>query len=626
MKLALSSLLLGAASAFACGPFFPNTVLDQPAATLQAAPIATFARELEPLRIPSNLRAISNDTAVAAQNDFRAAELNHEPLTQFADYQRGADLWRAGNTNDARAAWTALLKRPANERRYRSTWAAFMIGKSHLATDPAKSIPWFRRTRELAADGFLDTLGLAASSLGWEAQAELRQNRLERASTLYLQQLSTGDGTAVQSLRIIAERTLAADPREILRYAHSSPLNQVVTAWLVSRETPPPAARAWLVAVEDAGVINLNGADRLAWLAYQTGDAVCAVRWLKRARTDTPIGQWIRAKLLLRDGKLEEGTALLAKLVRQFPQNNDWHGAYKGWHCLVEESGNSEITPRPTQNLVAGELAVLQMSRCQFTDALDLLLRSDYWWDAAYVAERVLSTDELKRYVDQRWPKLEHEAWNYDNFNASREVRWLLARRLARLGRLDEARPYYPERFGTEFDKYAAALRAGKTAAALWEAARQARYWGMTLLSTELDPDWHCVAGQYAFGTTLSNRLQIAANRLKDEDLVTCTERQLVEQQQPTTINERFHYRYLAANLAWDAAQLMPDNNDDTARVLCEAGTWLKNRDPKAADRFYKELVKRCGKTELGKAADKKRWFPPISEPNRATETPPPNS
>jgi hypothetical protein len=30
---------------------------------------------------------------------------------------------------------------------------------------------------------------------------------------------------------------------------------------------------------------------------------------------------------------------------------------------------------------------------------------------------------------------------------------------------------------------------------------------------------------------------------------------------------------------------------------------------PTAADRFCKALVNRCGQTELGKAAAKRRWF-----------------
>src|SRR5439155_1464416 len=62
----------------------------------------------------------------------------------------------------------------------------------------------------------------------------------------------------------------------------------------------------------------------------------------------------------------------------------------------------------------------------------------------------------------------------------------------------------------------------------------------------------------------------------------------------------RFHYRYQAAFLALDAARLLPDNSDETARILCTAGSWLKNRDPQTADLFYKALVRRCRKTALG--------------------------
>ncbi len=58
------------------------------------------------------------------------------------------------------------------------------------------------------------------------------------------------------------------------------------------------------------------------------------------------------------------------------------------------------------------------------------------------------------------------------------------------------------------------------------------------------------------------------------------------------------------------AAQLMPNNTDETARALCTAGTWLKDRDPEGADQFYKALVRRCRKTAMGQQADVLRWFP----------------
>ena len=66
--------------------------------------------------------------------------------------------------------------------------------------------------------------------------------------------------------------------------------------------------------------------------------------------------------------------------------------------------------------------------------------------------------------------------------------------------------------------------------------------------------------------------------------------------------------------MALDSAKLLPDNEDETARILCTAGSWLKNRDPQTADLFYKALVRRCRKTALAAEADRKRWFPRLDE------------
>ena len=76
----------------------------------------------------------------------------------------------------------------------------------------------------------------------------------------------------------------------------------------------------------------------------------------------------------------------------------------------------------------------------------------------------------------------------------------------------------------------------------------------------------------------------------------------------------RWHYIYSAVDLAWEAAELLPDNDDTTAHVLCAAGSWIKAKYPEEADRFYKALVLRCRKTKLGQEADKLRWFPKVIE------------
>jgi tetratricopeptide (TPR) repeat protein len=321
---------------------------------------------------------------------------------EFAYYLRGAIAYHRGRVQWARTAWQRVLNLPPEQRHYRSTWAAFMIGKTCLQDDPSKTAGWFARVRELASQGFSDSLGLAASSLGWEAQVELDRKNYERAIELYLAQNASGDPTAMTSLLLAAGRASRSDPPVLERLARHATARQVITAYIISRESDlSELTKSWLAAIESVGTRDMAGADRFAWAAYKGGDMEAARRWLDRATDRSPTAQWVRAKLLLREGKMDAAAKLLAKLVRNFPDNEDWSGAYKScspWPWWLN---------RPTPQQVSGELGVLQLARGQYADALDLLLRGGYGLDAAYVAERVLAPNELIAYVNRCWPKSE---------------------------------------------------------------------------------------------------------------------------------------------------------------------------------------------------------------------------
>jgi hypothetical protein len=142
----------------------------------------------------------------------------------------------------------------------------------------------------------------------------------------------------------------------------------------------------------------------------------------------------------------------------------------------------------------------------------------------------------------------------------------------------------------------------------------------MELFGTETAPDWSFYDGQFEEIDIGAFR---AGQRMVDSPDQVLPEgprkpgatrkeirRNALWRPQPNT---RFHYRYVAADLAWEAAQLAPPD-EETARMLCVAGGWLKNRDAKAADRFYQELVGRCGQTGLGVTGEIRRWFPPVQD------------
>lgn len=130
---------------------------------------------------------------------------------------------------------------------------------------------------------------------------------------------------------------------------------------------------------------------------------------------------------------------------------------------------------------------------------------------------------------------------------------------------------------------------------------------GMELMGTETAPDW------FMYGGGVEGNWPMAKRTNGEAVLIAASADEIKrnEESKPEP-DKRYHYRYQAAELAWEAAKLMPNNSDDTARLLCTAGTWLKYLEPEAADRFYKALVRRCRKTEMGAKADKLRWFPEL--------------
>jgi hypothetical protein len=88
------------------------------------------------------------------------------------------------------------------------------------------------------------------------------------------------------------------------------------------------------------------------------------------------------------------------------------------------------------------------LQRGDYLQAFDQLYRSNdiYWFDAATVAERVLTVDELKHYVDTQVPApplTQQDRDNYVPLPVAAKLRNLLGRRLLREARYDEAPAYF---------------------------------------------------------------------------------------------------------------------------------------------------------------------------------------
>ncbi|MBR6798166.1 MAG: hypothetical protein IKM45_05720 [Opitutales bacterium] len=234
---------------------------------------------------------------------------------------------------------------------------------------------------------------------------------------------------------------------------------------------------------------------------------------------------------------------------------------------------------------------------------------------ASYFAEYVLSVEELLEFVEKYYSE---KTWLPGDPNTidsatetAREIRYTLARRLLREGRWAKARQYFPEDLLPTFNAYVSAIQRGynaklsdtERARGFWDAALIVRTDGDALFLAAAGPTY-ISGGEWEENPIL--KLRFSENIASEEERSRAESRDISR-----FVNDR---RFRAAMLVQNAASLLPNNDDRTARLLCTAGVWLRYRDPKTADSFYKSVVIRCPQTAIGKHCQELRWFPPALE------------
>ncbi|MDU9413394.1 hypothetical protein [Pseudomonas sp. zfem005] len=646
-RLALAiALALPLGSALACGPDFSMRLLDDRANSLAELPEGNFAFEISRLAPPiPGLKQVTeaslvprweeDNGAYLQQRDEREKSELGEAMWQRVQALRGLDdaqraeaegqdlpaeirLYTAGAVafqGDPPLAvdyFRRVLALPDAERRTRSTWAAYSMGRTlaassralpasdevlsdeeitqrlHANAEAAREA--FRLTRTLAIEGFDDPLELAAASLGEEALLAKEAGDWGEAIRLYANQATLHSNTGYSSLRQLSGELARMPDEQLVPLLALPEVQRLLTVRLLTRigwfydEQPNGEQHlAELLMALDAA--ELPNADRLAALAYRVGRYDDAGRFLAKAG-DSGLAWWLRAKLALRAGDTPRAAEAYARAAKAFPEDEKW-GARRtaGWEWET-------ITPRCR---VEGESAILALQRGDYLEAFDNLYRSGeiYWMDAAAVAERVLTLDELKGYVDAKVvappapTQEDRDAYRPQPVAAS--LRELLGRRLLREGRYDEAPAYF------ESDELrAAALEYGQAreqaqsrwtgigrAEAYYTAARLARRQGMELLGYEMSPDFHVLGGNFAF--TQVNPLQAGGLLSAGE-----VQRQNANLAQP---NLRYHYRWVAADLTERAADDLPHTSQAFAAVLCKGSGWVQYSDLPRAQAIYRRYV-----------------------------------
>lgn len=667
--------------ALACGPNLPPQLLNDRAEALAWIPEGTLAFELARIDGPirdawtpgedfgwadeaeilrkaetvllgeagAEIAMLARETGLPAGARQIATTLS--PTDQA--YLAGAVAWRNGDL----AAAAAAFREASAGAQPRALWADYMLGRMDADGDGGRAA--FARVRTAVAAGAIDPLGLALASFGEEARVLLDAGDRLGALKLYLEQARRGSSGGVASARIVLNRALRevarplddllADPQgaaALAAYVYSrgyelSP-GFIEEGWRDSGEwdaenhraaapvTPPLLAR-FLDALAERGELPI-GADRFAAAAYREARYPLAARLA--AGVEGPLAAWVRAKLALREGRLEEATREYAVAASGFPIEEIW-------------TRNDYDVPFQPQCRVKAEQGILALSRSDYREALALFHAAGepYWSDTARLAERVLTLDELKAYVDGLGPAaplpppVRHvNEWDGSEWFESpalpiqHRLRDLLARRLLREGQAQAALAYYAQdATRAEASRYAEAMqratgsRGIDRGEALYVAAVQMRVHGLEIAGYEGDPDYAEFGGNYDLNDSTIWDADYNPVRQPRRDLLLPTvwvgsdEAARMAQSRAAPL-QRFHYRFRAHDLAQQAADALPPRSQAFAMVLCQASRYVIHRDPALGWAAYQRYVRegafipfgpdfgqRCGEPDFQRAREQQR-------------------
>lgn len=624
---------------YACGPDFPMRLLADRTTTLNEFPESNFDFEAKHFLKPQTELSIftgesnyGGTDAEALLNSRNAVEQKSLSPDDWALVQRlrtlsptdvetqgaalpaelrlylaGATALQQGDQATAQQYFQQVLLLPAKEQKQHALWALYTLGRLQAQQgNDAAAIQNFQQVRARVKAGAVDDLALAVDSFGEEARIYKNQQNWSQAIALYAAQSAQGDASGVASLKMIATQLMALPSEQLQPLLSDLWVERLLTSWLLSNfsqygyqssDSLSPIQQKYyhqvVQALAQTQHVQPVLAERLAALMYQNADYGSAAKMLPYAG-DGGLAWWVRAKIALREGKLTEARAAYAKAAHSFPKNEEWG---------ERRDANYDLELLNPYCRVQGESAILALKQGDYLDAFDQMWqgRANYWQDAADIAERVLTLDELKTYVDQHVPapadqnskdrnhdgKVD-EADQYVPLAPEGQLRELLGRRMLREGRYDGAAAYFRPELKVKAEAYIAAREtaasrwhlAGTRAEAFYRAAELARQQGLELLGYENAPDYAIWGGDFGGEETFKASDWMGLDEAK---------RQQTSVAQP---NLRWHYRNIAAELANQSADFLPARSQAFAAVLCKASGWVAATDTSAMEKYYQRYVR----------------------------------
>ena len=585
------------------------------------------------------------------------SKLEHVPA-EFMIYIRSLDEDRVV----ALAETTKLLTLPESERRNLTALAHYRKGRlltlladwEKLTDAEAKArIREIRSSYQAALDaieaGAPDVARLSAAAEGWIAHSKALILPYERLSNLgeadaagalriYLDLRRRGESMGESSAYLLI-RKLSGHCGWHAEFAKDDNLRTLITIYLCSGgnrrigdenwgEEHSVPVTSWISALETVPDKAGKDAARIALLLYNTGKYDQCAQVLEQCPPDDTTAALLRSRLALRQGKRSEAAKALHRAVEKLPPISAAPAWGSNWYFPPAENRALMYIDRSQIRSLGGkaraELALLRHSEGSYAEALGLYLLSGQEWSATYIAECVMSIEELKAVVDRELMAqrpIERSWGEPHDLNAT--IRQLLGRRLCRAGRWSEALPYLGEKAREKAMQH---IRLMSIAAdtSLPNRLRADAYWKSgRIMFDEGNLLLHCPFGEshssgsgWSMGEWPLCRIQpTEENPLQRIAAPSDDETRRVRQWWDANLAKpnRAHRlaKYEGLRLTLLAASLLPDNDPAGGTIVHYAGQTLMYLDPPAANAAYKVLATRFKETPEGKYAFSQRWFMP---------------
>lgn len=620
-KIILIFILIGLIqfSNHACGPAFPQPLLTDRNSTLKYLPDGSFESEVSHLLPPqkdtftSDIYYYWNYNPVKSREKIEVlwfGKSSEELIQKMRQEKNPENAYKAGsglpeeirsytagavayNNHDFKEAikwFTIVLGLPEGNRRKTGIWAQYMTGRCYYNTGDSKNaIRAFKSVRTIALQGGIDSLKLAVASFGEEARIYMENNNYPEAILLYAQQAAHGSTSGVSSLLDVSRKIVSNDsllvktlPDTLCQkliftylYCYSNEINEIDS-------TDSEKLLRIIDIIEQSEISVFSGIDKLAAAAYRAGRFDLAERMC--IKSNTGLSFWVRSKLDLHKGDMKSAAFNYHKVIKYLQTDNTiiFNNSYYAYENAI--------------NRVLGELSTLNLSENEFAAAMKLLYKSSpaYWVDAAYVAEKILTVKELKKFVDENVRLSENDSIKTGSYafsqNPETALRYLLARRLLRENHFKDAPKYFDDTHLKEKAKLyiqyylqAKASKGVQSASYWYKTALITRYDGMELLGYELDPDYFIFQGN-------SNGLSCIDSSTIGSDYVSSEEYRRLDKNKVGP-DKRFSYRYLAIDFIQNAVSQVPPRSQAYVAMLSKAYWWICNKDFASAQNLYMQYI-----------------------------------